>query len=120
MKFDPNMTEEDNFNKNETIESLLGRIDGIIHQLAYSSIHNIQNSCDRENEKVALIVSHGVWMEYCFMKYSPEVLEHGKRRVYNSELFSAELVSIWESKGSLDWTCISYALQNTKLCVPTM
>ena len=114
------MTEEDNFNKNETIESLLGRIDGIIHQLAYSSIHNIQNSCDRENEKVALIVSHGVWMEYCFMKYSPEVLEHGKRRVYNSELFSAELVSIWESKGSLDWTCISYALQNTKLCVPTM
>jgi broad specificity phosphatase PhoE len=37
------------------------------------------------------IVSHGVWIECALLKYCPQVLEFGKKRVYNCEVYKAHL-----------------------------
>ena len=38
------------------------------------------------------IVTHGVWMECALLSYCPEVLEYGKKRVYNCEVYCGKLV----------------------------
>lgn len=37
------------------------------------------------------VVSHGVWIECALLKYCPQVLEFGKKRVYNCEVYVAHL-----------------------------
>ena len=37
------------------------------------------------------VVSHGVWIECALLKYCPHVLEYGKKRVYNCEVYMAHL-----------------------------
>lgn len=40
-----------------------------------------------------VVVTHGVWLEQCFALYCPQVLEHGRRRVYNCDMFAVDCVS---------------------------
>jgi hypothetical protein len=40
-----------------------------------------------------VVVSHGVWIEVCLNMLCPGALEHGRRRVYNCDMFSGECVS---------------------------
>ena len=42
------------------------------------------------------VVGHGVWIEMCLMHYCPEVLDMGRRRVHNCEVYRLTLVSDWE------------------------
>lgn len=37
------------------------------------------------------IVTHGVWMECALLHYCPEVLEFGKKRVYNCDVYYGKL-----------------------------
>ena len=40
-----------------------------------------------------VVVTHGVWLEQCFALYCPQVLDHGRRRVYNCDMFAVDCVS---------------------------
>ena len=37
------------------------------------------------------IVTHGVWMECALLNYCPEILQNGKKRVYNCDVYSGKL-----------------------------
>jgi hypothetical protein len=38
------------------------------------------------------VVSHGVWIECALKEYCPEVLDGGKKRVYNCDVYCGKLV----------------------------
>ena len=44
-------------------------------------------------ESNIVVVTHGVWLEECFRSYCPQVLDHGRRRVYNCDMFAVDCVS---------------------------
>jgi len=44
-------------------------------------------------ETNVVVVTHGVWLEECFRVYCPNVLDHGRRRVYNCDMFAFDCVS---------------------------
>mmetsp|Transcript_42168 Transcript_42168/g.127931 ORF Transcript_42168/g.127931 Transcript_42168/m.127931 type:complete len:102 (-) Transcript_42168:129-434(-) len=50
----------------------------------------------RRFEDCITVLSHGVWIELCLLHYCPEVLDMGKRRVYNCEAFRIDVLSEWD------------------------
>jgi broad specificity phosphatase PhoE len=44
----------------------------------------------QQPEKSVVVVTHGVWMEACIHQYCAEALDHGRRRVYNCDMFAME------------------------------
>ena len=45
------------------------------------------------SETNIVVVTHGVWLEECFRLHCPKVLDNGRRRVYNSDMFVIDCVS---------------------------
>ena len=45
------------------------------------------------SESNVVVVTHGVWLEECFRLHCPKVLENGRRRVYNCDMFVFDCVS---------------------------
>mmetsp|Transcript_19064 Transcript_19064/g.21883 ORF Transcript_19064/g.21883 Transcript_19064/m.21883 type:complete len:123 (+) Transcript_19064:209-577(+) len=94
LYFDPTMKENDEDWKldiRETINELRHRISLFLHMLV------------QRNESVIVVVTHGVWMEVCLQMYFPEVVDHGKRRIYNSDMVAVDCVSS-SSLSSLQYT----------------
>eukprot|EP00579_Thalassiosira_antarctica_P016413 CAMPEP_0201928520 /NCGR_PEP_ID=MMETSP0903-20130614/21083_1 /ASSEMBLY_ACC=CAM_ASM_000552 /TAXON_ID=420261 /ORGANISM="Thalassiosira antarctica, Strain CCMP982" /LENGTH=129 /DNA_ID=CAMNT_0048467001 /DNA_START=184 /DNA_END=574 /DNA_ORIENTATION=+ len=54
-------------------------------------IHNFFTWLMQQPHDNTAIVTHGVWMECALLDYFPEVLEFGKKRVYNCEVYSGKL-----------------------------
>lgn len=44
-------------------------------------------------ETNVVVVTHGVWLEECFRFHCPIVLDNGRRRVYNCDMFAFDCVS---------------------------
>lgn len=63
----------------ETRDDVLRRVDNIFAWLM-----------QQPDESIA-VVSHGVWIECVLQKYCPQVLEFGKKRVFNCEVYYANL-----------------------------
>jgi broad specificity phosphatase PhoE len=64
----------------ETRDDVLRRIDNFLAWVT-----------QQQHESFA-VVTHGVWIECALLKYCPQVLEFGKKRVYNCECYYAHLV----------------------------
>ena len=45
----------------------------------------------RQPHESVAVVTHGVWMECALLEYCPEALEHGRRRVYNCDVYRGKL-----------------------------
>mmetsp|Transcript_42895 Transcript_42895/g.48630 ORF Transcript_42895/g.48630 Transcript_42895/m.48630 type:complete len:110 (-) Transcript_42895:70-399(-) len=78
----------------ETINELRHRISLFLHMLV------------QRNESAIVVVTHGVWMEVCLHMYFPEVVDHGKRRIYNCDMVAVDCVSS-SSLSSLQHTTTS-------------
>ena len=63
-------------------------------------------ACDLLNSdtgSTTLVVSHGVLLEVLFGRYCPHVLDGGRRRVHNCDLFEATVcVSSWINEEEKD------------------
>jgi broad specificity phosphatase PhoE len=84
LQMDPAMKEFDEAWQKETRETLseLGlRISLFLEFLVGRSETNV------------VVVTHGVWLEECFRLHCPKVLDNGKRRVYNCDMFVFDCVS---------------------------
>lgn len=84
VEFDGHMKEDDEAwspTKRETIHELRDRVLLFLQQLSTLPQSNI------------LVVSHGVWIETCFRCFCPEALDHGRKRVYNCDLFAGKCSS---------------------------
>ena len=88
----------------ETLPQLKGRIVAFFQWLT----SNVR-------EELVGIVSHGVWIESCLMHFCPEVLENGKKRVYNCDAFKAICVSTWEQGNDNEWNLVSVGLEECEL-----
>ena len=44
-------------------------------------------------EENIVVVSHGVFIEACIHQYCPQTLDHGRRRVYNCDMFVMDVIS---------------------------
>jgi broad specificity phosphatase PhoE len=64
----------------ETRDDVIRRIDNFLSWLI-----------QQPQESIA-VVSHGVWIECALMKYCPRVLEFGKKRVHNCDVYYATLI----------------------------
>lgn len=87
----------------ETLPALRARIVQFFQWLA----SNVQ-------EELIGLVSHGVWIETCLMHFCPDVLENGKKRVYNCDSFKAIFVSTWEQvdgDGGNEWKLVTLGLE---------
>jgi broad specificity phosphatase PhoE len=85
LKFDSQMTEADELwhpRQRETMHHMANRITTFMNTLVQQSASNI------------VVVSHGVWIETLFAMLAPEVLDHGKKRVHNCDMFEAKVVSV--------------------------
>lgn len=69
------------------------RIRETIDQLQNRVAEFLSNCLVQRPETNIVIVSHGVWIEACFHRFCPEALDHGKRRVYNCDIFAGDCVS---------------------------
>eukprot|EP00581_Thalassiosira_minuscula_P018977 CAMPEP_0183722982 /NCGR_PEP_ID=MMETSP0737-20130205/14755_1 /TAXON_ID=385413 /ORGANISM="Thalassiosira miniscula, Strain CCMP1093" /LENGTH=336 /DNA_ID=CAMNT_0025953231 /DNA_START=55 /DNA_END=1065 /DNA_ORIENTATION=- len=90
VAYHPSLMEHDTDwqpNTRETRKDVSQRIQTFFAWLAQQPQHNIA------------IVTHGVWMECALLGYYPEVLEFGKKRVYNCEVYRGEL-SLAKNDGS--------------------
>jgi len=72
----------------ETHHDVLRRIQNLFHWLLHQNNH----------DNIA-IVTHGVWMECALLHYCPEVLEFGKMRVYNCDVYCGTLVGLLDDNG---------------------
>ena len=45
------------------------------------------------SETNVVVVTHGVWLEECLRIYCPRVLDNGRRRVFNCDMFALDCVS---------------------------
>jgi broad specificity phosphatase PhoE len=52
----------------------------------------LQSLVQRPEANIA-VVSHGVWIEAMLNHYCPEALDHGRRRVYNCDIFIGDCIS---------------------------
>jgi broad specificity phosphatase PhoE len=78
------MTEHDDAwspDHRETIRDIKSRISIFLETLA------------RREESNIVVVSHGVWIECCFLMCCPEALDHGEKRVHNCNVFVGECIS---------------------------
>mmetsp|Transcript_7184 Transcript_7184/g.10292 ORF Transcript_7184/g.10292 Transcript_7184/m.10292 type:complete len:325 (-) Transcript_7184:261-1235(-) len=122
VQFDPEMKEDDvewNPNERETVAALNRRIDQFMYWLACRDLGPSPH---------VLIASHGVWIECCLLRYFPQVLDMGRKRVNNCDLFCGTFSSIWEksfenqsqvsqskSTSNPKWSCSSISLENVRL-----
>lgn len=95
FQFDIEMTEEDELwtpMDRETVASIIGRIRKFFHHIASTYTTEISPLDPKENETeaVVILVTHGVWMECCLNHYAPHLMQGGKR-VYNGDVYRAEL-----------------------------
>jgi len=84
IQFDASMTEDDTYwhpTNRETMTAMRQRIAEFMHDL-----------CKYEEDNI-VVVSHGVWIEACLHLLAPAILEGGKKRVYNCNMFFAECIS---------------------------
>jgi broad specificity phosphatase PhoE len=84
LKFDPAMTETDiawSPTSRETVTQIHQRIAKFLESLTQRPETNI------------VVFTHGVWIEACLNAYCPETLDHGKRRVYNCDIFVGDCIS---------------------------
>jgi len=134
--FDPEMTEEDldwHPQYRETMDHLLRRVHNVLFWLVNRNFQHTATLTTSKNGKLmmknssrnsdtsssgiccntVLLVTHGVWMETCFLHYCPDVLDGGKKRVHNCNLFCGNLVGFWE-KDSINskWQCVGISLEN--------
>mmetsp|Transcript_18115 Transcript_18115/g.41567 ORF Transcript_18115/g.41567 Transcript_18115/m.41567 type:complete len:235 (-) Transcript_18115:210-914(-) len=84
LEMDPMMTEMDEAWKIDTRETLddVGRRIFLFLKLIVG-----------RPETNLVVVTHGVWLEQCFRLVCPQVLEHGRKRVYNCDMFALDCVS---------------------------
>lgn len=79
----PSLSSEDDIDwqphKRETRVDVEKRVDSFLAWLA-----------EQPQGSIA-VVSHGVWIECALLKYCPHMLEFGKKRVYNCEVYVAHL-----------------------------
>lgn len=54
-------------------------------------IDNFFTWLTQQPQQSIVVVSHGVWIECALLKYCPQVLEFGKKRVFNCEAYVAHL-----------------------------
>eukprot|EP00533_Pseudo-nitzschia_delicatissima_P012069 CAMPEP_0197273638 /NCGR_PEP_ID=MMETSP1432-20130617/11546_1 /TAXON_ID=44447 /ORGANISM="Pseudo-nitzschia delicatissima, Strain UNC1205" /LENGTH=233 /DNA_ID=CAMNT_0042739325 /DNA_START=90 /DNA_END=791 /DNA_ORIENTATION=+ len=47
----------------------------------------------RRSETNIVVVTHGVWLEECFRSCCPRLLDNGRRRVFNCDMFAFDCVS---------------------------
>ena len=84
LQMDPAMKEFDDAwqqERRETLSELGLRISQFLELLVGRSESNI------------VVVTHGVWLEECFRLYCPYVLNNGRRRVFNCDIFAFDCVS---------------------------
>jgi broad specificity phosphatase PhoE len=84
VQWDSSMTESDTAwrsDARETIPGLMQRISQFWDFMA------------QRPEECIVVVTHGVWIEACFHQYYPAVLDHGRRRVYNCDMFAMNCLS---------------------------
>ena len=55
-------------------------------------IDNFLSWLIQQPQESIAVVSHGVWIECALMKYCPHVLEFGKKRVHNCDVYYANLI----------------------------
>jgi len=126
VEFAPEMTEDDldwHPEYRETMDHLVQRVHDFLFWLISRHFHSTYFP-DEENELMevtdpptcsVLLITHGVWMESCFMRYCPEVLDWGSKRVHNCNLFRGDLVGMWQQDlSTLKWHCIGMALENIR------
>jgi len=82
VTYHPSLTEHDTDWQPNTRET---------HQDVSRRIHNFFTWLMQQPHDNTAIVTHGVWMECALLDYFPEVLEFGKKRVYNCEVYSGKL-----------------------------
>lgn len=95
FQFDEDMTEEDELwtpMDRETVASINERIFKFVHHIAstYTAENSPLDPNENETEAVVILVTHGVWMECCLHHYAPYLMQGG-RRVYNGDVYRAEL-----------------------------
>ena len=95
------MTEEDSVwqpHSRETWHDINLRVDRFMHWLVSRDTDKGAGvGIESHNNSIVpcvLVVSHGIWLECCLLRYCPQVLDMGKRRVYNCDLFCGTLC--WE------------------------
>jgi len=84
LEMDPAMTEMDETwqkDTRETLNDLRLRISRFLRLLVGRPETNV------------VVVTHGVWLEEFFRLHCPEVLDHGRKRVYNCDMFAFDCVS---------------------------
>jgi broad specificity phosphatase PhoE len=79
------MTEDDTLWKENTRET--------IHELKERIHEFFNNTLVNRPENNIVIVTHGVWIETCLYTYCPQVLDYGKQRVYNCDMYIMDCVS---------------------------
>lgn len=50
-------------------------------------------------EKTIFVVTHGVWLEYCFRTYASSMMELANKRIFNCEVYATEIVSSIDHSG---------------------
>eukprot|EP00934_Nitzschia_sp_Nitz4_P000252 Nitzschia sp. Nitz4//scaffold41_size133979//51842//52612//NITZ4_003343-RA/size133979-snap-gene-0.102-mRNA-1//1//CDS//3329551458//252//frame0 len=84
VEFETDMPEDDELwfpDHRETIRDMEQRIDAFLQDLV------------KRSEKNMVVVSHGVWIEVCFHRHCFHVLDNGRKRVHNCNVFVGECVS---------------------------
>mmetsp|Transcript_35140 Transcript_35140/g.76933 ORF Transcript_35140/g.76933 Transcript_35140/m.76933 type:complete len:271 (-) Transcript_35140:61-873(-) len=111
VELSPDFTEEDaqwRPDKRESLQDVKVRASSFLSWLA--------SNCQ---EETIGIVSHGVWIEVLLLRYCPEVLDNGQRRVYNCDIFKARCISVWEEKvdtvGTQEWNLLSVRLEGCEI-----
>ena len=92
------MSEQDTLWKGdmrETFHDVQKRVDSILQWIS------------ERNESSVLVASHGVWIECCLLRYCPSILEMGRKRVYNCDIFQIKMTTKRSSDTPLSFTITS-------------
>ena len=54
-------------------------------------VHNFFDWLSYQPHNCIAVVSHGVWIECALMEFCPEILDGGKKRVYNCDVYGGTL-----------------------------
>ena len=71
-------------------------------------VHNFFAWLIQQPHNNIAVVTHGVWLECALLKYWPEVLDHGKKRVYNCDVYCGKLMGSSSSPVLCDVEQISF------------
>lgn len=81
---DPNMTENDDAWKPDSRETL---------QDVGKRVAQLLTSVVQRSETYVVVFSHGVFLETALNLHCPQALDHGRKRVYNCDVFCVDCVS---------------------------